>query len=162
MTEFPGQPSADIERFILDGLRRQKNVQDALVPYLIEKTSWNWQDCELYIEKVKTDHKDELSKWQGNLYTYLSIGMFFIGIIFLIFIFESTVRFGRLFQCTAVGIDQILNGTETRECMIFGLEVVDGMANTWTYLSLLMIGGGIFGYIYAQNQKASQVVVKNE
>lgn len=162
MTEFTGQPTAEIENYVLDALKRQKNIQDTIVPYLIQKTGWGWQDCEKYVDRVKEDHKDELSKWQGNLFLFLSIGMFAFGIIFLGFTFESGVGFGRLFHCTAVGIDQILNGTKTSECSIFGLEVIDGLSNTWTYLSLLMIGGGIFGWIIALSQKERMEVIKNE
>lgn len=162
MSNFEKQISPDLEPYVLDALKRQKNIQDIVVPYLISNTGWDWQECEKFIEKVRLDHRDELSKWQGNFYSILSVGLLVVGLALVIFSFEADVGFSRLFHCTAVEIDKLLNGLQTNECSTFGLEAAFVLTNRYIYLGAAFTVGGIIGIVLANQQKQSQQVIQND
>jgi len=156
------QVDAEIEQYVLDALKRQKDIQDVVIPYIIKKRDWDWKDCEKFIEKIRNYHRDELSRWQGNFYSILSYCLLAFGLALVLISFEVNVGFDRLFHCAAVEIDKVLNGVHTTECSTFGLEVMLGLSDYYTWFGIFFTAGGIIGAVLAGLQKQRKDVIKND
>jgi hypothetical protein len=61
-----------------------------------------------------------------------------------------------------VEINKVLKGVNTTKCSTFGLEVMLGLSDYYTWFGIFFTAGGAIGAILASVQKERKEVIKND
>lgn len=149
----------DLEAFVLCSLKRQQNIQDNLIPEVIERTGWSWPKAEEYISQVQSKNQLSITLWQGRLYTYLSI-LFGVGGLALILIsLGISLNMEKILPCIVshIGNSNILS---FKNCIELNLESLQSM-NSYLLLGIGLILGGIVGSFFAFRQLRNEKIITN-
>lgn len=140
----------ELEAFVLSALKRQQNIQENLVPQVIERTGWNWTGAEEFIEKVRLEHNLAIVLWQGKFYTILSAIFLLAGSGITVASISVSLGINNISACLA---GSAIAGGRGQFTDCTGL-ILDSIQNVDVFVSigLSLILGGFIGLLLAQRQ----------
>ncbi len=157
VVDAPGE--AGLEKLVVAAIRRHANIQTTIVPLVIEKTGWDWERCEQYIDQMQKDHAAEISFWQSNVFTILGWIFIAAGFAIILIAVNAYIGFDRLIDCV---IYEIQKSTITfNECMYSGLMSLEGLYD-FGVVGITIILGGVAGIIFARHQLNKGEVMRND
>jgi hypothetical protein len=155
--EAPGE--AELEKLVAAAIRRHANVQTTIVPMVIEKTGWDWERCEQYINQVQKDYAVEISFWQSNAFTIAGFVFMAIGFAIILITIEGYIGFARLIDCLQAELADTAGSFN--ECLYSGLISARELVE-FCSMGVFLILGGIAGIVYAKHQLKKGEVMRND
>jgi len=77
----PAQPD-ELRNYVLRKLRYQADPND-IIYEICQQTGWDWRRSKAYIEQVESEHRPDLSVWQGWLYLIIGGVTAMAGLVLL-------------------------------------------------------------------------------
>ncbi len=140
----------ELEAFVLSALKRQQNIQENLIPQVVERTGWNWTRAEEFIEKVRLEHSLSIVLWQGKFFTILSTIFLLAGLGLTIASISVSLGINNISECLPGG--RITDGrSQFPDCTGLILDSIQSV-EVFVGIGLSLVLGGFIGLLLAQRQ----------
>lgn len=147
--------SDELEQFIIKALKNHRDIRSVLIPQICEKTGWDWDQCERYVERIRGEHAFELTSSNFTVYLIIGAAIGIVGLGLILLAFDLHIGMGNFSHCFSIGIQEpwprILKSPVFQQCLGVDSYSIESFIQL-AFWGLLMVAGSVTGIIMALKQ----------
>lgn len=137
----------ELEKFVLEEIKKRRKSEDELTWDLCQRTNWNWATSRIFLTSVREKYSKELLQYNSRFFLIFYMLMSLLGLTVFLASLDRGVEASRINNCLVITLSaemQKVMGTETvSQC--YALAATDFFNDLVKggYQSLLILVGGI-------------------